>query len=151
MQDKQNKIIGEVTRGLLKAKKVQVSRTLGILTLLASMLYLFLLFYVDIGGNANPVEIYIRVISSVLAMLVLSFFFEVYYKFHSHMGASGRDLKRVSIFLAVAGAIKVVISIYYLIICLINSNLIFLFYLGEILVWMNVALFALIYFKYIKR
>lgn len=114
---------------------------------IVSIVSLSLLFYVEVGAGVNPIEIYVRVLSTVVCLLILGAFFARYYCYLRFMNNSSRRLKIVSFILAAAGFIKVAISIYYFSLCLLHHNMVAAFYVGEILVWTAVAIFAIMYIK----
>ena len=133
-------------------KVVRLSRVLGILLFLVSLGYLFMLLSIEIGPGVDAVEIYVRNLSSIIAILIASRFFNALYL--SYTTANKYDMKSLriaSIALAVAGIIKVLISLFYLIVCIVNGNIVMWFYVGEIIVWGAIALFAVLYYKKLRK
>lgn len=136
-------------KGDIIDKLVGVSMWIVYLVFVAFIISAFLLVYVNAGDVVNRVEIYVRVLSSIAAILVMGVFFERYHYYHTSvvMDQSFRHLKTISLCLAAAGIIKVAISVYYGLLCLSGRNLVGLFYFGEILVWSAVSIFAFLYYK----
>ena len=133
-------------------KVVRLSRVLGILLFLVPLGYLFMLLSIEIGPGVDAVEIYVRNISSIIAILIASRFFNGLYL--SYTTANKYDMKNLriaTIALAVAGIIKVLISLFYLIVCIANGNIVMWFYVGEIIVWGAIALFAVLYYKKLRK
>lgn len=126
----------------------KVARIAGILLFIFPLFYLFLLFYIEISPFADPVEIYLRNISSVVALFVLGGFLDLYYKSYFDLNERVmRSFKAIVVCLAIAAIIKVLISIFYLIVCISNGNFVLWFYVGEIIIWTAVAIFAILYHK----
>lgn len=132
---------------------VYLSSVLRFLIFAFVLVDLVLLATMSISEAADPVEIYVRNISSIAALIVLASFFNYYYFYHTadinqyYM----RSLKIASFFLFIAGIVKVIISGYYFAFCLANGNFVMFFYVGEILVWSMISLFAFYYYKRLRK
>lgn len=131
---------------------VKVALALGAISFVISVLDLSLMFLVNIPENVDPVEIYARVLSSAFAILVMGFFFDRFYRLH-FLGDRilMKPLKVISIILAAAAVVKVLISAYYLYFCILNGNIVLLYYAGEILLWSVMAIFAWLYYRRMSK
>jgi len=115
-----------------------------------AFLDLFLTLYFPMSSKTDPGEIYSRNFTTILASCMLAFFFDFYRRIH--LQRSNTEYRKlymkqyiVTISLAVACLIKVIASAIYAVQYLSKSNMAGLFHLAEILVWLAVAAFALMY------
>lgn len=132
---------------------IRLSDVLRYLIPALALVLLVLLFAMNISAAADPVEIYVRNLSSIAALTVLAIFFNRYYHFHTTVIDQYymRPLKIASLLLFIAGIIKVIISVYYFVFCFASGNFIMFFYVGEILVWLMISLFAICYFQRLRK
>lgn len=131
---------------------ITASRILSVLLAVVPLLILYLLFSVEVGPNADATEIYVRNLSSVFAYVVMGFFFDFFYLVHTDRYLLFmKPLRITTVILAIAGIIKALISLYYLIIYLFNGNIVLWFYVGEFLIWTVVAFFAFFYSQRLKE
>lgn len=131
---------------------VTVARILSVLLAVIPLFYLYLLFSVGVSPNADASEILIRNLSSVFALVVMGFFFDFYYMIHTDRKIFFmKSLRIATVALAIAGAVKVLVSLYYLFICLFNGNIIVWFYVGELLIWSAIAVFAILFRKRLEE
>lgn len=120
----------------------------NILFLVVPAGYAIMVMSIGIGSNADAVEIYVRNISSIVAIIIAGLFFDNFRKAHQTTHTENmKYLKRVTVWMGIAAIIKVLISIYYLVHCILSGNIVLLFYVGEILVWSALAFFAFSYHK----
>ena len=132
---------------------VWLSSVLRFLTLAVALLDLVLLVTLGISASADPLEIYVRNISTIAALVVLAYFFDRYFYFHNAdiIDSYMLSLKTACLLLSIAGIVKVIISGYYFAFCLANGNFVMFFYVGEILVWSMISLFAFYYYKRLRK
>lgn len=132
---------------------VWLSSVLRFLTLAVALLDLVLLVTLGISASADPLEIYVRNISTIAALVVLAYFFDRYFYFHNAdiIDSYMLSLKTACLLLSIAGIVKVIISVYYLIFCIASHNIVLLFYAGEILVWLMISLFAFSYYLRLRK
>lgn len=138
-----------------KREPYDIHRMLMTSSLLANVLFLLvpagyavMVMSIGIGSNADAVEIYVRNVSSIVAIIIAGLFFDNFRKAHQTTHTENmKYLKHVTVWMGVAAIIKVLISMYYLVYCIKGGNIVLLFYVGEILLWSALALFAFCYYK----
>ncbi len=132
----------------VRRKLVRETLIASILFLAVPLGYVFLMLCINVAPATNSVEIYVRNISSVVAIVTVGIFLDYFRRTHETSEPKYmKRLKQVTVYMGIAALIKVLISIYYLIYCIKSGNIILLFYVGEILVWSSLALFSLRYYK----
>jgi len=107
-----------------------------------------------VGPTSVPKEIYTRNYSSIIALIIMGIFCLRYYFFHSRSYNPSRDMKFLKIsalVAAVAGLVKIGISIFFAVPYLINKNMVGLYYIGEILMWGSLSMFLIGYYLKLNK
>lgn len=110
---------------------------------IVAIVQLLLTISIDVSLSKEPLQVYHRNLSSIVAFFLLSYFFN---KYSDHMKPS----KVIAVLLLLACLAKVAISAYYTMNLLSESNLVGLYYLCDAAVWLMVAVFAIFYFRKFK-
>jgi len=124
------------------------AKVASIIFFVVAMFLVVLTIGVPVGGGSSAREIYTRNISTVLAFFAMSNFFGKYSKLQ-HEGNT-RAMQSAAFILFLASLVKIGIAIRYFAICLINGNIILAYYIGEFIVWLAVAFFAISYYRRIN-
>lgn len=122
----------------------QLALIISFSALIAAIVQLIMTISINVSISSDPTQVYHRNISSVVAFILLSYFFNKYY---DHMKAS----KVISALLFFACLAKIAISTYYTMTLLSESNLVGLYYLCDAAVWSMVAVFAIFYYRKFKK
>jgi len=151
---KENSRIVRLLIAVAEAEPTRLSAILSIVIIIVTILQLLMIAVIPVEATQNPTEIYVRIGSSIAALMILGQFFYRYHCEHLYLNNSFRPmliLKIVTIAAAIAGCVKVAISIYYGIVCLGFKNLIGLYYVGEIIMWGLITLFMFAYYRQLSQ
>jgi len=117
---------------------------ISVILFLIPFAQLILTVAIPVNPSANPTEIYLRNISSIVSYFALGLFFSRFNLTHSFARQNNMKAFDHSIlFLVIAGIIKAVISFIYFVRYITVGNLLGLTYFGEVLAWVAITFFAL--------
>lgn len=129
---------------------IDYSGIISFLLYAIAFVFAFLTWYFPISQNSRAFEIYSRNISTIVAVYLLGRFFIQYYTLHTGFDfmSTKKSLKVISILLASASAVKIILSAYFAYAYLLQAgNMVGLYYVGEIVIWAAVGVFAIAYCK----
>jgi len=120
----------------------------GVAFIVLAVVLAVLTFVFPAGKGVSLWTVLLRNLTTVVAMLILGKFLRMWAVVYSGMFPIVKIMKsykRITILVAVASAVKMIVSFVYALILLLEANLTGIYYAGEVIVWGALMVFFINY------
>lgn len=133
----------------IKIDTDKVAQVLSIMLFVCPCILFLMAVFTNAAALSRPMEFYIRCFSSLGAILMFGVFFNKYYLSHNVMLSRRfmKSFKTITICLLAASAVKVILSFVFMVSSILRDDLMLFYYLGEIIIWGAVGVFAFAYYQ----
>lgn len=147
---KKDYVLGKGGRVFLSA----ISEYLGFGIMIVAAFLAFMTLIIPVGAASDAFEVYVRNISTIICLLLLGNFFITWSALNGGKKCSQMKTnmyRTTTLVMAIASFIKAFISLCFIFKYMMVNNFIFLYYLGEVLVWGCCTFFFISYYLRLKE